>query len=132
MINIVSYLTEKFKISANTPTDTLVAKAYSFDNDKYKEVTFKSAKNFYPDSPVRADYDKMHDYFSKGSKPIRLVNSIKDRSKLERRFSVAIEMGWDDAINEFGKALIEREKYDENSIIAYIYKRFKGNGRIKD
>ena len=55
----------------------------------------------------------MRDYHTRHSKPERLVNSIKDNEKLVRRFAVAVNMKWDEAIDEFGKALADRGIYKQ-------------------
>lgn len=126
MINIVSYITEKFKISKNTNISGLISKAYSFDPN-----TASIKRPPYISYAEAADHGKMSGYLHKGSKPSRLVNSIKDNGKLERRFSAAIDMGWDEAIEEFGQALIDRKIYSEEQIIYYIYLKLKQKGKIK-
>ena len=70
--------------------------------------------------PSQLDYDKMKAYRNKGSKPERLVATIKDKEKLGRRFAAAVDLLWDDAINVFGKALVDRGLYKQEQIDKYI------------
>ena len=78
--------------------------------------------------PDKQDIQKMKEYKAKNSKPERLVNSIKNAEKLERRFIAAIDLKWEEAINVFGHALIDRNIVKEKDIIFYIAKTYlKGN-----
>lgn len=77
------------------------------------------------DASQRADIDKMNYYHNKGSKPLRLVNSIKDDGKLKRRFGVAVRMKWNEAIREFGKALVSRGIFSQEQVDAYIEENSK-------
>jgi len=77
--------------------------------------------------PERKDFEKMRDYHAKGSKPERLVNSIKDNEKLARRFAVAVNMKWDAAIDEFGKALVDRGVYRQEEVDKYIEVHYAKN-----
>lgn len=72
--------------------------------------------------PQKTDMDKMDYYYQKGSKPSRLVATIKDPEKLKRRFAVACHMKWNEAIREFGNALVARKIYTREEVDAYIAK----------
>lgn len=69
----------------------------------------------------------MRDYHARYSKPERLVNSIKDNEKLVRRFAVAVNMKWDEAIDEFGKALVDRGIYKQEEVDKYIEVHYAKN-----
>lgn len=69
---------------------------------------------------MRTDTEKMNEYRRKGSKPSRLVSTIKDSEKLKRRFAVACNMKWNEAVNEFGKALVSRKIFTQEQVDAYI------------
>lgn len=74
---------------------------------------------------MQQDIDKMKEYQRKGSKPLRLVNTIKDSEKLKRRFAVAVTMKWQEAIREFGKALVSRGIFSQEVVDAYVDKYMK-------
>ena len=75
--------------------------------------------------PENSDIRKMSDYHNKGSKPSRLVATIKDNEKLKRRFAVAVKMGWNEAIDEFGKALVDRNIYSQEEVDKFIEIHYK-------
>ncbi len=122
MINIAQYILEKFKISKDVDSSlkTLIEKA----SDEEYVKGLKSAKTLWPEDDWK-DRDKMKAYHDKGSKPSRLISTIKDNDKLFRRFCAAVRMKWEDAINDFGQALIDRNIYTEDTIIKYIFNYYK-------
>ena len=77
--------------------------------------------------PESKDIEKMNDYHNRHSKPERLVNSIKNNEKLVRRFAVAVNMKWDEAIDEFGKALVNRGIYKQEEVDKYIEVHYAKN-----
>jgi len=70
------------------------------------------------------DWDKAEMYFKKKSKPERLVNSIKDRNKLIRRWFIYVALGWDEATKVFKDEIIKREYYDEDTLDKYVLQRY--------
>ena len=119
MENISDYIYEKLRITKDTINDiepTLIELAS--DEEYVKKIDSK--KKYYFEIPGAEDVVKMKDYFNKGSKPSRLVNSIKNFTKMQRRFVCACKMKWEDAIEEFGNALIERYKMNKDSVIYAI------------
>lgn len=70
--------------------------------------------------PEPKDREKMRYYHGKGSKPQTLVNTIKDGDKLRRRFAVAVDMKWTEAIEKFGDALVNRGIYKREEVDKYI------------
>lgn len=128
MINIGEYILEKLKISRDSKMKIedapLLDKA--LDPEYVKKVAPVRDRYTYSEA---TDYVKMEAYHNKGSNPQRLVNSIKDNSKLTRRFSVAIDLKWDEAINVFGQAIIDRNIWDEGDVVKYISKRYKKDNK---
>ena len=70
--------------------------------------------------PEPRDRQKMLEYKNKGSKPQTLVNTIKDTQKLKRRFAVAVDMKWGEAIEKFGDALVTRGVYKREEVDKFI------------
>lgn len=111
MKNFGEYILEKLKIDKNI--------------EKQVEDPFATVKDIYLPPVQKADRDKMNAYRSKGSKPLTLVHTIKDREKLLRRFRVALEMGWDSAVREFANGIVNRGYYTRDEINKYIAKNKK-------
>lgn len=119
MKSINNYIIEKFKITSDIKAEkvqSLIEKAENFDVTKDNKV--------YWEWPDNRDIEKMKSYMNKGSKPERLVNSIKDNDKLQRRFRVAVELKWEDAINVFGQAIIDRNIHTEEAVLYYIKRNY--------
>lgn len=63
---------------------------------------------------------KMKEYMNKGSKPERLIATIKDNTKLLNRWMAAVELKWDDAILAFGQAIEDRNLFTLEELHSYI------------
>ena len=128
MINIGEYILEKLKISRDSKMKIedapLLDKA--LDPEYVNKVSNARERYTYTEP---SDYTKMEAYYNKGSKPQRLVNSIKDASKLVHRWAVAIDMKWDEAINTFGQAIIDRNIWSEPEVVKYLAKRYKKDNK---
>jgi hypothetical protein len=74
----------------------------------------------------------MSAYKDKGSKPKRLVNSIKDNSKLVMRWLVAIHIDWIDCALVFRDEIIDREILTAEELDAYVVKEYLGAQNLKD
>lgn len=121
MNSLSVYILEKLRINKDTKVSSdfpLIDKAKNIDpNEKYSlKGTFAW--------PERKDIEKMEGYKNKGSKPERLVNSIKDNEKLERRFVVACRFKWEEAIQVFGQALIDRNIRPEKDVVLCIKEKY--------
>ena len=115
MLNISQFILEKLHLDKDIQMSaSLVSKAENVDASKQ----FKYAWAW----PDNKDIMKMEAYKNKGSKPERLVATIKDGEKLERRFRVAVSLKWEDAINTFGQAIIDRNIHPEEDVLIYIKK----------
>lgn len=121
MINLSEFILEKFKITKDIDTSyyTLIEKA---EDEEYVKTI--KGRSLWPEDELK-DREKMQAYHDKGSKPSRLISTIKDNDKLFRRFCAAVRMKWEDAINDFGQALIDRNIYKEEDIIKYIFNYYK-------
>lgn len=71
-------------------------------------------------------FEKMEEYQKKGSKPERLISTIKDNNKLINRWIAACVMLWDDAIQKFGEAIADRTEFSLDDLHAYVLSRYKG------
>jgi len=111
MKNFGQYILEKLKIDKNI--------------EKQVEDPFATVKDIFLPPVQKSDRDKMTIYYNKGSKPTTLVNTIKDREKLLRRFRVALEMSWETAIRAFANGIVSRGYYTRDEINKYIAKNKK-------
>jgi len=125
MNNLTQYIIEKLHLNKNTDTKDLLDKALDEEYIKNIPSITKTTMNRRGIMTEPSDWPKMQGYYKKGSKPERLVNSIKDDHKLLRRFATAIDMKWDDAVNVFGHAIIDRNIWNKDEVILYISKRYK-------
>lgn len=119
MKNIDNYIIEKFKISSDIKAEkvqSLIEKAENADTSKQYKRSWSWA--------LSKDMQKMRDYKAKGSKPERLVATIKDNDKLERRFIASVDLKWEDAINVFGQALIDRNIHPEEDVLICIKRNY--------
>ena len=72
-------------------------------------------------------YNKMLEYKKKGSKPERLVNSIKDKKKLMIRWRMCIELKWKQAFVIFRDAIIDRGYFNINELNAFLIRAYDEN-----
>ena len=128
MKNLKQFIIEKFRLSR----DCLSQKQRDLSN-----VDFSYINNMiYYKSPSEENshYMKMDQYFNKKSNPQRLVNSIKDNRKLMIRWYICVSRGYSDYYPTFKDAIIERTKFTEDQLDAYIlsrYKRYKDFEKLK-
>ena len=111
------------KLVINKTTGKNIHKINSEDLPKYDHnLSWRMDKLRYSKGAgtLTSHTSKMEAYYEKGSKPERLVKSIKDESKLFNRWFVAVKMEWAEAIQEFGKALEERGIFTLPELHAYI------------
>ena len=104
MLSISKYVFEKLKL--NSKVEFIE-----------KPISTVRAPRIYPEG---LDVQKMSDYRRKGSKPERLIATIKNNDKLAKRFAVACGIGWNDAAYKFGDALVNRGIYTQEEVDAYI------------
>lgn len=136
MKTINQYIIEKFKLNANNIAKGLSDKEIDDLIEKYKDknINGRLYLDLYSQNPseTRKHLYKMQEYQEKGSKPERLVSSIKNRTKLIGRWNAAMDMGWEDAANVFKQAIIDRGYYTEEDLNQYIIKRMSSSEKNRD
>ena len=136
MKTINQYIIEKFKLNANNITKGLSDKEIDALIEKYKGKNINGSLylDLYTQSPSETSKHlyKMQEYQKKGSKPERLVSSIKNKTKLIGRWNAAMDMGWEDAANVFKQAIIDRGYYTEEDLNQYIIKRMSSNEKNRE
>ena len=136
MNSLRQYIIEKFKLNANNITKGLSDKEIDDLIEKYKDKNINGRLyiDLYSQNPSEKSKHlyKMQEYQEKGSKPERLVSSIKNRTKLIGRWNAAMDMGWEDAANVFKQAIIDRGYYTEEDLNQYIIKRMSSSEKNRD
>ena len=121
MNNIKEYIIEKLKIGSkskiNTDTDLRDLSHVKFH--AFWETTFKTPKM------EQDEWDKVNQYFNKKSNPQRLVNSIKDRAKLVRRWWMFTYIGWEEAAQIFRNEIIDRKYYNADELDKCILDKYE-------
>lgn len=127
MRQLVSFIQEKLKIGSKSKVNNF--KKYT--DDEINELIQKYTRDDVP-SGLKMDMhyktpqeewkhkEKMEGYYKKGSKPERLVASIKNQEKLIKRWDAAMNIEWDDAVEVFKNEIIKRGYYTEENLFAYI------------
>ena len=118
MKQINNYIIEKLRINKDTKT-FLDKDIHDFENVKLSWPT-AALCTAYNHRESLACMKKMQAYYNKKSKPLTLVHTIKDRTKLVQRFLCAVLLKWDTAILTFKDAIIERDIMKEEDIDAYF------------
>ena len=83
------------------------------------EISFKTP------SMEHTEWAKVQQYFDKKSNPTRLVNSIKDRAKLVRRWWMFVSLGWEEAGQVFRSEIVKRGYYTEDELDKQILNRYE-------
>ena len=128
MKNLNQFITEKFRISK----DNLNKQQRDLSNADISKV--KQLIRYKTPREENMNCVKMEQYFNKKSNPQRLVNSIKDIRKLMIRWYICVSKGYSDYYPVFKDAIIERTKFTEDQLDAYIlsrYKKYKGFGKLE-
>ena len=131
MKQINNYITEKLIINKNTGSSNEKIKLDKISNSDYSTIHRIFADGLNVHWGLDKHIEKMKGYMNKGSKPDRLIKSIKDISKLVCRWVAAIELDWTDAFDAFGKAIAERLNIDINTLHQYICDRAVKNSYNK-
>ena len=120
MQTIVTFITEKLKIGSQSKvnTDEELRDLSNINKKSLSELVYKS-----PAEEDR-DWNKAEEYFNKKSNPQRLVNSIKDRTKLIRRWFIYVALGWEEAAQIFREEIIKRGYYTEDELDSYILSKY--------
>jgi hypothetical protein len=127
MKSIISFIQEKLQLSKNTK----VKKKKEYSVEELEELAKKYNRNdvnsglkndiYYktPQSHWTND-SKMKAYMDKGSKPERLVASIKNQEKLIKRWVAAMDLDWEEAADVFRKEIVDRGYYTEEELFIFI------------
>lgn len=131
MKSIIEFINEKLHIGSFKKPKELSDDEIQDILDKYanigvnptlrRELTFKTPQSEYTNE------QKMKAYMNKGSKPERLVSSIKDREKLLKRWDAAINLDWKEAEEVFRQAIIDRGYYTDEELMTWICRKVKYN-----
>lgn len=117
MKNLKEIITERLHITKNSK----VSELKDISNIKIDWHTRAYFNAYTPNERIKC-FTKMKSYYDKGSKPLTLVHTIKDKIKLVNRWFAAVLLQWDEAIKVFKEAILERIKnIDEDQWDAYIY-----------
>lgn len=121
MQTIVTFITEKLKIGSQSKvnTDKGLDDLSGVKLNSMWEISFKSP------NAEHNEWTKVQQYFDKKSNPTRLVNSIKDRSKLVRRWWMFVSLGWEEAGQVFREEIAKRGYYTEKELDKYILNRYQ-------
>lgn len=120
MKQIISFINEKLKINSQSKvnTDSGLRDLSDIKTKHFYELNYRSP------SEESRDWAKAEEYFKKKSKPERLVNSIKDRNKLVRRWIIYVVLGWEEAYQVFRNEIVNRGYYTEDELDKYILDRY--------
>ena len=121
MQTIVTFITEKLKIGSQSKvnTDNGLRDLSDVKFKAFWEISFKSP------SVEHNEWTKVQQYFDKKSNPTRLVNSIKDRAKLVRRWWMFVSLGWEEAGQVFRSEIVKRGYYTEDELDKQILNRYE-------
>ena len=129
MKSLNSFITEKILINKNTKI-----KKPDWDPETQYDKTaiskWHNILNYKRPNTEYVDYEKMENYYRKGSIPRRLINSIKNKEKLCKRFNIAIRIHWLEYAEIAKDEIINRGYFtvDEvNSYIEYLYNTYLKN-----
>ena len=120
MQSIITFITEKLKIGSQSKVNTDKG-LRDLSDVKFKafwEISFKTP------SVEHNEWTKVQQYFDKKSNPTRLVNSIKDRAKLVRRWWMFVSLGWEEAGQVFRSEIVKRGYYTEDELDKQILDRY--------
>ena len=121
MQSIVTFITEKLKIGSKSKVNT-DSGLRDLSDVKFKafwEISFKTP------SMEHNEWNKVNEYFKKKSNPQRLVNSIKTRDKLVRRWWMFVSLGWEEAGQVFRSEIVKRGYYTEDELDKQILNRYE-------
>lgn len=122
MRSIVKFINEKLHIGQFKKEQELSDTEVEDLKDKLKNVNINGlVSDLSMTNAVKEKHKtKMEGYFNKGSKPDRLVSTIKDKQKLIARWREAIYLEWDQAVKVFTNEIINRNYYTKEQLQKYI------------
>lgn len=127
MKSIIEFINEKLHIGSFKKPKELTNDEINDILDKYNNIgvnpTLRRELTFKTPTDEATHTNKMEGYMKKGSKPERLVNSIKDKEKLLKRWNVAMDLGWKEAADIFKQAIIDRGYYTDEELMTWICRK---------
>lgn len=121
MKQIITFINEKLKIGSKSKVNT-DSGLRDLSDVKFKafwEISFKTP------NMEHNEWNKVNEYFKKKSNPQRLVNSIKTRDKLVRRWWMFVSLGWEEAGQVFRSEIVKRGYYTEDELDKQILNRYE-------
>lgn len=127
MKNIIAFITEGLKIGSRSKVNNF--KEYS--DAEIDDLLDKYTRNDIPQQLKNEVYyngvnnkwnhiKKMEYYHNKGSKPERLVSSIKDKDKLIKRWLAAMDIDWKEAADIFKDEIVKRGYYNDEDLFLFV------------
>ena len=123
MKNIKNFILEKLKITKDTKIN---------DNTGLRDLSSVHVTHglaidmmFRSQSDEDKHFKKMEEYKKKGSKPERLLNSIKDKIKLMYRWYIAIKIDWLECAKVFRQGIIDRGYYNGDELDAFVMHKYE-------
>ena len=125
MKNLKEIIQEKLVINKNLKSQ--IQEINQEDLPKYSRDLEQKISSYlwFKGNNLYSHMEKMESYMNKGSKPERLIKSIKDDKKLFNRWFAAIKLNWVEAYKEFGKALEDRGVFTLPELHSFILNRYK-------
>ena len=134
MKSIINFISERLQIGGSTKvvtpkkwTDTEIDDLIDKYNGIGMNPQLRSLLNHKTPQSQWTHYQKMEGYMKKGSKPERLVKSIKDKEKLIKRWQCGMDLGWKEAADTFKKEIIDRGYFTEEELMTHVTRLVKAN-----
>jgi len=127
MYNFKDFIIEKLHVNKDMKSN----KKKEYSDEDIKDLLSKYTRNDIPtglknDMSFKTpqsewtNMEKMEDYYKKGSKPERLVATIKNREKMIKRWIAAMDLEWEEAANVFKDEIIKRGYYTEQELFIFV------------
>lgn len=127
MYNLKDFIIEKLHVNKDMKPN----KKKEYSDEDIKDLLSKYTRNDIP-SGLKNDMffktpqsewtnmEKMEGYYKKGSKPERLVATIKNREKMIKRWIAAMDLEWEEAADVFRDEIIKRGYYTEQDLFIFV------------
>ena len=127
MYNLKDFIIEKLHVNKDMKSN----KKKEYSDEDIKDLLSKYTRNDIPSSLKNdmffktpqsewTNMEKMRAYYKKGSKPERLVATIKNREKMIKRWIAAMDLEWEEAADVFKDEIIKRGYYTEQDLFIFV------------
>ena len=127
MYNLKDFIIEKLHVNKDMKSN----KKKEYSDEDIKDLLSKYTRNDIPSSLKNdmffktpqsewTNMEKMRAYYKKGSKPERLVATIKNREKMIKRWIAAMDLEWEEAADVFRDEIIKRGYYTEQDLFIFV------------